>query len=60
MAADRGHATGHVHRRQHRRHRPVARTTDAWTTGQYVQGSTAGAPGEMYWNGTTWVTGRAT
>ena len=23
----------------------------AWTTGQYVQGSTAGAPGEMNWSG---------
>jgi len=31
-----------------------------WTVGQYVQGSTAGAPGEMYWNGTTWVAGRKT
>ena len=30
----------------------------AWTTGQYVQGSTAGASGEMNWNGTAWVTGR--
>ena len=34
--------------------------TTAWTTGQYVQGATAGAPGEMHWNGTTWATGRAT
>jgi hypothetical protein len=32
----------------------------AWTTGQYVQGSTAGAAGEMFWNGTAWATGRAT
>ena len=31
----------------------------AWvTTGQYVQGATAGAPGEMYWNGSAWVAGR--
>jgi hypothetical protein len=37
---------------------PVPST--AWTTGQYVQGSTAGASGEMFWNGTTWATGRAT
>jgi hypothetical protein len=36
-----------------------ASPSSAWTTGQYVQGSTAGAPGEMYWNGTTWVAGRA-
>lgn len=31
----------------------------AWTTGQYVQGTTAGAGGEMYWNGTAWTAGRA-
>ena len=37
----------------------VADPTTAWTVGQYVQGSTAGAPGEMYWNGTSWVAGRA-
>jgi hypothetical protein len=37
----------------------VASPTTAWTTAQYVQGSTAGAPGEMYWNGTAWVAGRA-
>jgi hypothetical protein len=35
-----------------------ASPTTAWTTGQYVQGSTAGAGGEMNWNGTTWATGR--
>jgi hypothetical protein len=34
-------------------------TDTAWTTGQYVQGATVGASGEMYWNGTTWATGRA-
>jgi len=34
-------------------------TAAAWTTGQYVQGSTAGAAGEMHWSGTAWVTGRA-
>jgi hypothetical protein len=37
----------------------VASPTTPWTTGQYVQGSTAGVPGEMYWDGTEWVTGRA-
>jgi len=35
-----------------------ASPTSAWTVGQYVQGSTAGAGGEMYWNGTAWVAGR--
>jgi hypothetical protein len=38
----------------------VASPASAWTSGQYVQGSTAGAPGEMYWNGSAWVAGRAT
>jgi len=33
-------------------------TSAAWTAGQYVQGATAGAGGEMNWNGTTWVAGR--
>jgi len=37
----------------------VASPTTAWTAGQYVQGSTAGAPGEMYWDGAAWVAGRA-
>lgn len=36
----------------------VASPTTSWTTGQYVQGSTAGASGEMYWNGTAWTAGR--
>jgi len=31
----------------------------AWTTGQYVQTQTAGAPGRAYWNGTAWVAGTA-
>jgi hypothetical protein len=31
----------------------------AWTTGQYVQTLTAGAPGRVYWNGTAWVAGTA-
>jgi hypothetical protein len=30
-----------------------------WTTTQYVQGSTPGAPGEMTWTGSAWVGGRA-
>lgn len=37
----------------------VASPNTAWTSGQYVQGSTAGSAGEMYWNGTAWTTGRA-
>jgi hypothetical protein len=37
----------------------VASPTSAWTTGQYVQGSTAGAAGEMYWDGAAWAAGRA-
>ena len=37
----------------------TASPTTAWTTGQYVQGSTAGAPGEMCWTGTGWVGGKA-
>lgn len=35
----------------------VAHPATAWTTGQYVQGSTGGAPGEMNWTGVTWATG---
>jgi hypothetical protein len=35
----------------------VASPTTAWTTGQYVQGSTAGTGGQMHWNGTAWVAG---
>lgn len=37
----------------------TASPTTAWTTGQYVQGSTAGTGGEMYWNGTAWTAGKA-
>jgi hypothetical protein len=37
----------------------VASPTTAWTTGQYVQGSTAGAGGEMHWDGAAWVAGMA-
>lgn len=29
----------------------------AWTTGQYVQTRTVGAPGQANWNGTAWVAG---
>lgn len=36
----------------------TASPATAWTTGQYVQGSTAGAPGEMNWSGTAWAAGR--
>ena len=37
----------------------VAVPATAWTLGQYVQGSIAGAPGEMTWTGSAWVGGRA-
>jgi hypothetical protein len=37
----------------------VASPTTAWTTGQYVQTGTIGAPGQAYWNGTAWVAGTA-
>lgn len=37
----------------------VASPSSAWTTGQYVQGSTAGSGGQMYWNGTAWTSGMA-
>lgn len=37
----------------------TATPATAWTTGQYVQGAMAGAPGEMHWNGTAWVAGIA-
>ena len=37
----------------------VANPATPWTAGQYVQGSLAGAPGEMTWTGTQWVGGRA-
>lgn len=36
----------------------VASPATAWTSGQYVQGSTAGVAGEMYWDGDDWVSGR--
>ena len=34
-----------------------ASPSSAWTTGQYVQTTTAGVPGQGYWNGTAWVGG---
>jgi hypothetical protein len=37
----------------------VASPTTAWTTGQYMQGTTAGTGGEMHWSGTAWVAGKA-
>jgi hypothetical protein len=37
----------------------TATPNSAWTTGQYVQGSTAGTAGEMHWDGTAWVAGMA-
>jgi hypothetical protein len=39
----------------------TASPATTWTTGQYVQGSTSGASGEMYWDNTAtdWVAGRA-
>jgi len=35
----------------------TATPATAWTTGQYVQGSTAGTAGQMHWSGTAWVAG---
>lgn len=37
----------------------TATPATAWTTGQYVQGSTSGSAGEMHWSGSAWVAGRA-
>jgi len=37
----------------------VASPTTAWTTGQYVQTGTAGAPGQAHWDGSAWVAGPA-
>jgi len=37
----------------------VANPNTAWTTGQYVQGTTPGAAGQMHWDGTAWVAGMA-
>jgi hypothetical protein len=37
----------------------VASPTTAWTTGQYVQGSTSGTAGETHWDGAAWAAGMA-
>lgn len=35
----------------------IASPTTEWASGSYVQTATAGAAGQAYWNGTTWVAG---
>lgn len=37
----------------------TASPATAWTTGQFVQGSTAGTAGEMHWTGSAWAAGKA-
>lgn len=37
----------------------VASPATPWTTGQYVQTATPGAPGRVTWSGTSWVGGAA-
>lgn len=37
----------------------VADPLTPWTTGQFVQGTVAGAAGRMTWSGTSWVGGVA-
>lgn len=37
----------------------TASPTTAWVTSQYVQGSTSGVAGQMWWNGTAWAAGKA-
>ena len=37
----------------------TATPTTAWASGTFVQGTDAGAAGEMHWDGTGWVTGKA-
>jgi hypothetical protein len=37
----------------------AATPNTAWTTGQWVQGATLGTAGEMHWDGSAWVTGKA-
>src|SRR5262245_36307018 len=37
-----------------------ARPTPPWTWGQYVQTGTAGAAGQVSWNGSAWAVGPAT
>ena len=37
---------------------PIAATpATSWTTGQYIQTGTAGAPGQAHWSGAAWVAG---
>lgn len=36
----------------------TASPNTAWTSGQYVQGSTTGVGGQMYWSGTAWTAGK--
>ena len=38
----------------------VASPATAWTTGQFVQTGTAGAPGQAHWSGSAWVAAPAT
>lgn len=37
----------------------VATPSTAWTTGQWVQGQAGPGAGDVYWNGTIWVAGKA-
>lgn len=37
----------------------AATPNTAWATGEYVQGTTSGVPGEMHWDGAAWVAGIA-
>lgn len=37
----------------------TASPATAWTIGQYVQTRTSGVPGQCYWNGSSWVQGKA-
>jgi len=37
----------------------VANPATAWSTGQYMQGTTVGTPGQMHWDGSGWVAGQA-
>ena len=37
----------------------TATPSTTWATGEYVQGSTAGTGGEMFWDGTAWQAGKA-
>ena len=38
----------------------TASPNTAWTTAQYVQTATAGAPGQAHWSGSAWAAGPAT